>query len=82
MEILQQYAIPVIVGVCLCVGQIIKGFGFIKDNLLQLILAMLGLGLNVWMQGAISPEIILGGLASGLAACGTYDLVKTLFNKE
>ena len=41
-----------------------------------------GIILNVWINGWIfTPEILLGGLASGLASTGTYEMVKNIMDK-
>ena len=32
---------------------------------------------NVWVMGAFTPEVILGGLASGLASTGLDQLIRT-----
>ena len=40
-------------------------------------MGVLGVLLNTWLNGfTFTPEILLGGLASGLAATGAYEVVK------
>jgi len=37
----------------------------------------------VWLEGwKFNPEILLGGLASGLASTGTFEMVRNMINKE
>ncbi len=75
MDFLTNFSIPVIVGVCLCVGYILKNLVPTDkvNKFIPLIMGLLGLGLNIWINLGISPEIILGGLVSGLASTGLYE---------
>ena len=79
---LSQYAIPVIVGICICVGYILKSsFPMIDNKHIPTIMGILGVALNVWIMKGISPDIILGGLFSGLASTGLHQLFKSLIEK-
>lgn len=83
MEILSQYAVPVILAICLAFGYIIKySLDFIPNKYIPLIMAVLGVGLNIWINGAFTPDILLGGLASGLASTGAFEVVKNLTEKK
>ena len=78
MDFLNQYIVLVVLGVCLCVGFILKKMVPSEkvDNFIPLILGGLGIFLNIWANGwQISPVILLGGLASGLASTGSYEAV-------
>ena len=76
LTFLNDYLILIIVGVCLCVGYIIKkSVSFIPNKFIPLIMGVLGVILNVWLNGfAFTPEILLGGLFSGLASTGLHQL--------
>ena len=78
MDFLTNFSIPVIVGVCLCIGYILKNLIPTKkiNKFIPLIMGVLGLLLNVWINLGISPEIILGGLVSGLASTGLYEVFR------
>lgn len=84
INFLTQYAVPVIVGICLCVGYIIKNV--IPNNkinkFIPLIMGMLGVALNVWISMAVNPDVILGGLFSGLASTGLYEAFKNLIGEK
>jgi hypothetical protein len=42
-----------------------------------------GVILNLWLNSwKFTPEVLLGGLASGLASTGTHQLVRNLFPPE
>lgn len=83
MEFLNQFSIPVIVGICLCVGYILKNVVTTDkvNKFIPLIMGVLGLGLNMWINLGVSPEIILGGLVSGLASTGLYEAFKQFIKK-
>lgn len=84
MEFIDNYIVLVIVGICLCVGYIIKKLipGKKVNRFIPLTLGLLGIALNVWLSGwSISPQIILEGLASGLASTGMYELFAQFLKK-
>ncbi len=83
MEFLNQFSIPVIVGICLCVGYILKNVVTTDkvNKFIPLIMGVLGLGLNMWINLGVSPEIILGGLVSGLASTGLYEAFRQFIKK-
>lgn len=83
-EIFANYVVMVVMLICLSIGYIIKhSLPFIKNTYIPLIMAVLGVVLNVWVnQFAFTPEVLLGGIASGLASTGAYELVRNLKKKE
>ncbi len=85
MEILSRYVVIVVLAICLCLGYIIKhSISFIPNKYIPLIMAVVGTLLNVWISGwQFTPEILLGGMASGLASTGTHEMIKNIIgNKE
>lgn len=80
---LAEYAVPIIVGICLCIGYMLKNV--IKtdkiNSFIPVIMGVLGVGLNIWINGKFTPEILLGGLISGLASTGCYEVFKNLIEK-
>lgn len=84
MEILARYVVIIILLICLCLGYVIKhSIPFIPNRYIPLIMAIVGTLLNVWMNGwSFTPEILLGGLASGLASTGTFELVRNIASKK
>ena len=81
---LTTYAVPVIIAICWCIGFIVKKWVKDVDNkYIPTIVALLGILLNVWMNGRLfTPEIILGGLASGLGSTGINELVTQYTKSE
>ena len=84
MEFLNDFLMPMVVGTCLCVGYAIKHFIPTDkvNKFIPLIMAVLGVGLNVWINGAFTPEILLGGLASGLASTGMHQIFKQFIERD
>lgn len=77
---LSSYAVPVIVGICVCVGYVLHSVVPTDkvNKFIPLIMAVLGVCLNCWIATSVSPDIILGGMFSGLASTGMYEAFKQL----
>lgn len=84
LEFLNDYIVLIVVGICLCVGYVIKtSIPKISNNYIPLIMLVLGVVVNVWLNAfAFTPEILLGGMASGLASTGLHQLFKQFISKE
>lgn len=83
LTFLNDYVVLVIVGICVCVGYVIKTSVPKLDNkYIPLIVAVLGVVLNIWIVKAISPDVLLGGMFSGLASTGLHQVFKNLITKE
>lgn len=80
LSFLSEYFMPVIIGVCLCVGYIVKKWIRDVDNkFIPTINAVLGIALALAMNwGNISVGTVLGGMISGLAATGLHQAFKQL----
>ena len=83
MEFLNNYIVLVVVAICLCVGYVLKNIINTKkvNKFIPLIMAVLGIALNVWINLAVTPEILLGGMVSGLASTGMYEAFKQFIKK-
>lgn len=85
MDFLNDYLVLAVVGVCLCIGYIIKHV-IPTDKInkfIPLIVGVLGVVINVWMNDwCFTPEILLGGLVSGLASTGMYELFAQFIKKS
>ena len=84
LTVLTQYFSIVVVGICLCVGYVIKNsLEFIPNKYIPLIMLILGLVINVLMNlNGINAEVILTGMLSGLASTGLYEMFKNFINQE
>jgi uncharacterized membrane protein YjjP (DUF1212 family) len=88
MEILNgninNYIVLVVLGICLCTGYIIKHLvpGEKINRYIPLIMGILGLIINVWINMAFTPDVVLGGLISGLASTGAHQAFTQILFKE
>lgn len=79
MEFMSEYLVLIVVGICLCVGYVMKNLVPSEkvNRFIPLTMMLLGVFVNVWLNGfTFSPEILLGGMASGLASTGMHQLFK------
>lgn len=78
-----EYVVVLVLGICLCVGYILKHLVTTDkiNRFIPLIMGVLGVALNIWIQAAVTPEVVLGGLFSGLASTGLHQVFKQLINK-
>ena len=85
MEFLNEYSVPVIVGICLCIGFILKNL-VVTDKInkfIPLIVAVIGVVVNAWLNAwTVTPEILLSGMFSGLASTGMHQLFKQFIEKN
>lgn len=79
-----EYAVPIIVGICLCIGYVIKNIVTSEkvNKYIPLIMAVLGVVLNIWLNMGFTPAILLGGLISGLASTGLHQAFKNIIEKK
>lgn len=85
MEFLNDFFVPIVVGICLCAGYVVKHLipSEKVNKFIPLIVTVLGVVINVWYSGfSFSPEILLGGLLSGLASTGLHQAFKQFIKKE
>ena len=85
MDFLNDYMLPIVLGICLCVCYIVKKWISDVDNkYIPTIVAVLGVFIATWISGwNITPEVILSGLISGLASTGMHQVFKQFIeNKE
>jgi hypothetical protein len=84
IEFLTNYSVPIVIGVCLCVGYVIKNLvqSSAINRYIPLIVSILGVAVNVWLNLAFTPEVLLGGLFSGLISTGMHQLLKNIINRE
>ena len=72
---------PVILGICLLVGYAIKtAFDWFPNRYIPLAALSCGtlLALLMHMQSGINAEVVLGGMISGLASTGLYEMLRNL----
>ena len=83
MEFLNEYMIPVVLGICLVTGYIVKKWIKDVDNkYIPTIVTVLGVVLAVWINDwYATPEVVLGGLVTGAASTGLHQVFKQYIEK-
>lgn len=84
MEFLSEFMLPVVLGICLAVGYVIKKWIKDVDNkFIPTIVAVLGVFLSIWISGwQITPEVVLSGLISGLGSTGLHQAFTQFIDKK
>lgn len=81
--LLSEYISYTIIGLCLCIGYIIKhSLNFIPNKYIPLILSIIGLVCSIGATKDFSLEVILTGLFSGLSSTGCYEAFCNLVEKK
>ncbi len=67
IDFLTEYFVPVIAGICLCAGFLVRSVTDALDRFVPCIAAGIGLALAMWIAWPqVTPAAILAGLFSGL----------------
>ncbi|WP_312429685.1 phage holin family protein [Lacrimispora sp.] len=70
--------LPVVLGICLCVGYVLKNW--IKDidnKCIPTVCAIIGIVLSAWLSNwTVTPQVVLNGMISGLASTGLHQAMK------
>lgn len=80
MEWMKDFAVPMVVAFCTCIGFVLKNAIPSKkiNKWIPLILGAIGVGFNTWIAGTITPEIATCGLLSGILSTGLYETFKNM----
>ncbi|WP_166083405.1 phage holin family protein [Erysipelothrix anatis] len=74
-EIVEQLTIPVIVIACLVTGFMLKNYVPLNNKHIPLLMACLGIGINIIINGYISfTETIIAGALSGVISTGLHQI--------
>lgn len=83
VSVLLDYTNIITLGICLCVGFVIKtSLDFIPNKYIPLIMLFLGTVINIWISKTIAPEAVLSGMVSGLGSTGLHQAFKNLIQKD
>ena len=84
LTFLLEYIDAVTLGICLCIGfalkyaKIFEQFG---NQYIPLTMMLIGCGIAlVTHAGNINAAVVLGGMISGLASTGLYEMMRNLLN--
>lgn len=84
---LMEYINLVTLGICLCVGFALKHaeiFEWFGNKYIPLTALVMGTVINILInyQTGINAAVILGGMISGLASTGLYEMLRNLLDKD
>jgi O-antigen/teichoic acid export membrane protein len=84
LNFLLDYVNIVVLGICLCVGYVIKtSLDFINNKYIPLIMLTAGTVINIAINlQNVNAVVILGGMISGLASTGLYEAMRNLIDKD
>lgn len=86
ISFLMDYVNLVTLGICLCVGFALKYaklFEKLGNQYIPLCMLILGTFINVLVNWpGINAQVILGGMISGLASTGLYEMMRNLLDKD
>lgn len=86
LNFLTDYINLVTMGICLCVGFALKYakiFDWLGNQYIPLSMLILGTIINAVINwSGINAEVILGGMISGLASTGLYEMMRNLLDKD
>lgn len=83
ISFLTDYCNVIIVGICLCVGYVIKqSMPSVDNKYIPLVMSILGVIIALWINMDVTPQIILSGLFSGLASTGLHQMFTKLINQS
>ena len=85
INFLLNYINPLILGICLATGYALKtAFAKFPNKYIPLSALILGtlIAILINLKIGINAEVILGGMISGLASTGLYEMLRNLLDKD
>lgn len=86
LTFLLDYVNLVVLGICLCVGFALKYakiFDWLGNQYIPLSMLILGTVINILINyPGINATVVLGGMVSGLASTGLYEMLRNLLDKD
>lgn len=86
LSFLMEYINLVALGICLCVGfalKYAKVFEWLGNQYIPLSMLVLGTIINILINyPGITAAVVLGGMISGLASTGLYEMMRNLLDKD
>lgn len=82
---LLDYINLVTLGICLCLGFALKtAFDWFPNKYIPLTALTVGCLINILinLQTGINAAVVLGGMISGLASTGLYEMMRNLLDKD
>ena len=85
LSYLFEYVNLLTLGICLCVGFALKtAFAWFLNKYIPLAALTMGCIVNILisLETGINAVVVLGGMISGLASTGLYEMMRNLLDKD
>lgn len=86
INFLLDYIDIVTLGICLCLGFAVKYakiFDWLGNQYIPLIMLVIGTVINIIIHwSGLNAQVVLGGMISGLASTGLYEMMRNLLDKD
>ena len=83
LSILTDFIVVITLAFCVGIGYIIKtSLDFIPNKYIPLIMGFIGVGFNCYVNASITPATVVGGLVTGLASTGCYELFRNFIGSK
>ncbi len=83
ISFLMQYVNLVTLGICLCLGYVLKSITRFNNQYIPAVMLVIGTIINVLANiPNINAAVVLGGMISGLASTGLYEAMRNLIEKD
>ena len=85
LSFLMEFINPIILGICLLTGYVLKtAFDKFPNKYIPLAALTTGtiISILINLQSGINAQVILGGMISGLASTGLYEMLRNLLNLD
>lgn len=86
LTFLLEYIDPITMGICLCIGFALKYakiFEHFGNQYIPISMMILGCIIGIITHlGDINAAVLLGGMISGLASTGLYEMLRNLLDKD
>lgn len=81
LNFLTNFVIAITLAFCIGIGYVIKtSLEFIPNKYIPLIMGIIGIIFNIYVNASFSPDVIVGGLVTGLASTGCYELFRNFID--
>mgnify|MGYP002510207197 FL=1 len=85
LSYLFEYVNLLTLGICLCVGFALKtAFAWFPNKYIPLAALTMGCIINILisLETGINEMVVLGGMISGLASTGLYEMLRNLLDRD
>ena len=83
LSFLTDFIVAITLAFCVGIGYMIKtSLDFIPNKYIPLIMGGIGIVFNAYVNTSLAPTIIVGGLVTGLASTGCYELFRNFIGKK